>query len=228
LSSLRPIAVAAAALLLAAAVRAAEISPSLASRYSINGAATPSAAAQPFTLFDPGWVLPSVEALETAEALASGSERATQLLRSDATPADAAPSAPTGEHPVGYSLSDDLTAQFKYHHAELFDRADSQTLRDDTSTAFSTRPDRDVLDLNMSWKLAGSTVGLGYEFQTARSGGGDIGITRLLPGNQQATHSFTLGLSREWGASAPPVLIEPPWLPPLDVAEADATPTPVP
>lgn len=228
--SLGPIAVAATALLLAPAVQAGSVSPFLADRFSISGTPPPPTAPPPFTLLDPTWLLP-VESLETAAAVADGAERAGAILRDDAA-ARAAPqdSSHSSGGPLSYSLSDDLTAQFHYHHAELLERGDSQSVRDDESTAFSTRPDRDVLDLNMSWRLAGSTLGLGYQLQSARggSGPGEVGFSRFLPGSQQATHALTLGLTREWGAAAAPsVLIEPPLLPPgLDVADAGATPTP--
>jgi hypothetical protein len=122
-----------------------------------------------------------------------------------------------------------VTANVDYRHDQLFDRAPSQALRSATTT-FSTRPDRDVLDLNMSWYLAGSTVGLGYQIESARSGSGagEVGMARFLPGNPQSTQSLTLGLSRHWGGeTAPPALVEVPLLPPdIDIAEAAATPTP--
>ncbi len=150
------------------------------------------------------------------------------MLRDDTAAAPLPPAPPGG--PIAYPLSDAVTARLRYNHAQLSDRADGQTLRNDLSTAFSTRPDRDVVGLNMSWRLAGSTVGLGYQLDSSRLGNAnDVGIGRFLPGNQQALHSFTLGLTRAWGASAPPpVLIEPPLVPPpLDVAAAQASPTPV-
>ena len=109
-------------------------------------------------------------------------------------------------------------------------------MRDDQSTAFSTLPNRDVFDLNMSWQLAGSTLGLGYQLQSSAGGVWGsrpvpgAGVSRFLPGSDQATHSLMFGLTRQWGADEPPlVVIEPP--PPmldLDVATAEATPTPAP
>lgn len=230
MSSLGPTAVALTALLFAPAVEAGGVSPSLADRFSISGKAPAPPTAPPFTLLDPAWLLPPAESLETTATVADSAERAGAILRGDAT-ARVLPSNPSegSGGPLSYSLSDDLTAQLRYHHSELVGRQDSQTVRDDESTAFSTRPDRDVLDLNMSWRLAGSTVGLGYELQSARggSGAGEVGFSRFLPGSQQATHALTLGLRREWGAAPPPLLIEPPLLPPdLDVADSGATPTP--
>lgn len=230
----RPIAAAVAALLLGPAVYAADVSPAFADRFSIGGTVAPTLAPPAFTLLDPAWLLPPVESLELATAAASASERAGQILRDDAAAAGAAPrprhAAPGG--PLSYPLSDEVTAHVDYRHALLFDRADSQTARSGEPGAFSTRPDRDVVDLNMSWRLAGSTVGLGYQLESARAGSniGDAGVSRFLPGSPQATHSFTLGLSREWGQGAPPpALVEVPFLPPeLDVAAADRTPTPAP
>jgi len=229
LPSLRSIAAAVAALLLAPDVRAANLSHALVDRFSVSGAAP--AAAPRFTLLDPTWLLPPLESLETAAALGDGAERADQILRDEAAAASAAPPPRhPSDAPFSYSLADGVTARFDYRHAQLFDRAASQTLRGDATTEFSTRPDRDVLDLNMSWHLAGSTVGLGYQLESARSGSGvgQVGMSRFLPGSQQSTHSLTLGLSRQWGGeAAPPVLVEPPFLAPeIDVAAAAATPTP--
>ena len=113
-----------------------------------------------------------------------------------------------------------MSAQFRYRRAQSFDRSGSRSLRDDPSTAFSTLPNRDVFDLNMSWRLAGSTLGLGYQLQSSAGGvwGGRpateaAGLSRFLPGSEQATHSLMFGLTREWGADEPPPLVVDP--PPL-------------
>jgi len=227
LPTFTPIAAAIAGLLLAPAVYGAD-SVLIGARYSVTGIAPPSTTPPAFTLLDPAWLLPPIESLDLALP-PDGAARAEQLLREDTiigTPEE--PNRPSTAK-VGYSLSDDLTAQLRYHHSRLSDRANSQTLRGDQWSAFSTRPDRDVLDLNMSWHLAGNTVGLGYQFQSDRfSTPGTGAFSRFLPSSPQATHALTLGLTREWGAgAAPPVLIDPPLLvPELAVAAADATPTP--
>lgn len=216
------------ALLLVVTARAADVSSAAADHLSLGASDAPSARPPAFTLLDREWLLPPIESLEAAALLAKSADRADQMLRDDTAAAPLPPAPPGG--PIAYPLSDAVTARLRYDHAQLSDRADSQTLRNDLSTAFSTRPDRDVVGLNMSWRLAGSTVGLGYELDSSRLGNAnDVGIGRFLPGNQQALHSFTLGLTRAWGASAPPpVLIEPPLVPPpLDVAAAAASPTPV-
>jgi hypothetical protein len=131
---------------------------------------------------------------------------------------------------VGYTLSDDLTAQLRYHRSRVFGSSNSQTLREDQWSAFSTQPFRDVFDLNMSLRLAGSTVGLGYQFQSARaSTSADGGLSRFLPNSPQTTHSVTLGLTRQWGAGPQaPRLVDSPLLlsPELAVADEPATPTP--
>jgi hypothetical protein len=228
--SLRPAAVAITALLLAPAIHAGDISSDLDGRYSVGRTARP---APGLTLLDPSWLLPPIESLDTAAAATDGAERADEILREDpelALHPRLTQSSSAG--PLGYALSDDLMAQLRYRHSEPFDRAGSRMLRDDQSTAFSTRPNRDVLDLNMSWRLAGNTVGVGYQLQSARGGAlpGEIGVSRFLPGSQQATHALTLGLTREWGAPAPPpLLIEPPPLElQIDLAAVEGTPTPVP
>lgn len=176
-----------------------------------------------FTLLEPQWLLPPPESLEASDA-----ERADQMLHDDDTATTAAAPAPAANGTLSYSLSDDLTADVDYRRVLLFERGDSQTAREDAARAFSTRGDRDVVDLNMSWRLAGNTLGLGYQLESARGGAAtDLGLSRFFPGNQQAVHSLTLGVSRAWGASAPPVAVEPVVPLPLDVA-VDASPTPAP
>jgi hypothetical protein len=197
-------------------------------RFSIGGTVAP-VEAPTLTLLEPSWLLPPIEALDTP---VPESERTEELLRDDGSPSTATAAHPSTSDQVGYSLSDDLTAKLAYHHSELNDRADSQSLRDDQWSAFSTIPNRDVVDLGMSWHLAGNTVGVGYQFEAARSGApiGYSGLSRFLPGNPQATHSFTVGLTRRWGAESPPALLEPvPVLvPDLAAASSQDTPTPVP
>ncbi len=204
------------------AVAALEPPAAAAQRFSIGAGHPAPISPQGYTLLDPGWLLPPAEFLE-----ASSVERADQMLRSDGTPAASRHAAAAADGPLSYSLSDDLTADLRYHRSLLFGRSDSQTAREEAATEFSTRPDRDVFDLNMSWHLAGNTLGLGYQLESVRSGGAaDVGLSRFLPGNQQAVQSLTLGLTRAWGASAPPVPIEPVLAPPLDVAAVDPSPTP--
>lgn len=117
---------------------------------------------------------------------------------------------PSGEI-IGYSLSDDLSAAFHYARSLPIDRADSQTLRGDDLSAFSTRPDRDVLGVNMSWRLAGSTFGIAYELQTTRPGAGTANVASLpfVQGSEETTHAFTFGLTRRWGASVQPARVGP-------------------
>jgi hypothetical protein len=229
LPSLPPIAAAIAALLLASVAPGADESLDFGTRFSV-GSGFLRGERPPFTLLDPAWLLPPIETLDLALPPGDGAARAEQLLHDDigSAGAPAAPSPSDGK--VGYSLSDDLTAEVGYHHLRLSDRATSQTLREDQWSAFSTRPDRDVLDLNMSWRMQGNTVGLGYQFQSDRlnASPGEGAFSRFLPGSPQATHALTLGLTREWGAeTAPPVLVEVPLLPPeLAEAPSEATPTP--
>src|SRR5215470_15219645 len=92
---------AALATLLAVSVAAgAEVAAYPPSRYSI-AESVPPAAAPTYTLLDPNWLLPPVEALDT--------ERTGQMLRDDAgvEPARQRPGSSAG--PLAYSLSDDLT-----------------------------------------------------------------------------------------------------------------------
>ena len=231
--SIRPIAAAVAALLLAPAGRAADVPLARAERYSVSDIAP--GPPRGLTLLDPTWLLPPIESLDMALALTEEATPPGPLIGSDAHSAAPGPPRATGG-PLSYSLSDHLSAQLRYRRAQSFDRSGSRSLRDDPSTAFSTLPNRDVFDLNMSWRLAGSTLGLGYQLQSSAGGvwGGApataAGLSRFLPGNQQATHSLMFGLTREWGgADPPPFAVEPPLLlPDLEPAGVAATPTPAP
>jgi hypothetical protein len=228
--SLRPIALALTVTMLAPAVGAAEDSAARTGRYSI-ASTVPESAAPEVKLLDPSSLLPPIESFETAPPLADAAERADEILRDDPTIAAAEPGAGHSGGPLSYPLSDDLSARLDYHHALLFDRDHSRALRNDPMPTFSTRPDRDVLDLGMSWRLAGNSVGIGYQLESARGGSlpADLGVSRFLPGSQQATHAFTLGLTRRWGGNdPPPLLIEPPLGLQVDVAAVEATPTPAP
>lgn len=229
MTPLRSVAVVIAALVLAATVQAGD-APAIASRYSIAGAVP--ARPNSLTLLDETWLLPPVESLGTVAPLADQAARSEEILDGYGPALSRPPKDPVaGDGPLSYSLSDRMTAQLRYRFSQPFDRSASKALREDSSTALSTRPDRDVLDLNMSWLLAGSTVGVGYQLQSARGPNlaDSISVSRFLPGSQQATHSLTLGLTRKWGASIPPPLVEPPLLlPDLDVAAAETTPTPAP
>src|SRR4029079_18750957 len=80
-----------------------------------------------------------------------------------------------------------------YRHAQLGNMLPSDALRTDPSTGYTRNLDTDVLALGMSWKLAGNQAGGGYRLQSGRAGiGGAAGLGRFLPGNEAATHAFTL------------------------------------
>jgi hypothetical protein len=104
----------------------------------------------------------------------------------------------------------------------------SDALRSDPSTGYTRHLDMDVLALGMSWALAGNQVGVGYQLQSARGGiGGDAGLGRFLPGSEAATHAFTLGLTRPFGAGLPPPA-PPALLVVVDEPSAESTPSPTP
>jgi hypothetical protein len=98
-----------------------------------------------------------------------------------------------------YSLSDNWTAQLSYQHAVLAQTLSNDELRTKKLADFSADRERDVLGLQMDWRLAGSTVGLGYRFQSMRGepGSGLSGI------GERFMHAFTLGFTREWGGAKP-------------------------
>lgn len=155
-----------------------------------------------YTLLDPSLLLPPLHLM------------APELV---ALPPAAAASPPArgplgGDAPIDWELD--------YHRARL-GQLSGAALRNDPSTGFSRQLDSDVLTLGMAWHLAGSRVGLAYQFLSARGGQGeDAGLARFLPGSAATTHALTLGVTREFGGSAPP-----PAPPPLLVAPAPtATP----
>lgn len=187
-------------LLALAAVRAAAAptpTPAAAGRAALTATGRVSS----FTLLDPSLALPPLAAMApdlSAVAETLGDEPAAPTIAADPT--------------VGWKLD--------YRHAELSDMLPTDSLRADPSTGFSRQLDRDVLALGMSWRMAGSRVGLGYQLQAGRDG--DLGLSRFLPSSEAATHAVTLGVSREFGAGAP----APPPLPPFALGQlADATPT---
>jgi hypothetical protein len=205
---LRSIAAVIAPLLFAApALRGTDVSPAVAERYSVTGVA-PRPIDSGFTLLDPAWLLPPIESLDAAAHAGGSAARADALLREDAILGLGSRPVRSAGGPLAYSLSDALTAQLRYRRSQMFRFSRSQTVRDDPSSGFSTQADRDVVDLNMSWRLAGSTVGLGYQLQSSTHGlagvANDAGLARFLPGSAQATHSLSLGFTREWGAAPPP------------------------
>ncbi len=115
----------------------------------------------------------------------------------------------------------------RYLRSPLSATMSAAELRADLSTGFSTRSNRDVFDLGVSYGIGANRIGLDYQLQSARPGGpGDTGgLSRFLPGSAQATHGFTLGVTRQFGAGPPP----PP--PPvlsliLETPRADAAPPP--
>jgi hypothetical protein len=99
--------------------------------------------------------------------------------------------------PATYSLSDNWTAQLSYQHAVLAPTLSNNELRTKKLTDFSTERERDVLGLHMDWRLAGSTIGLGYRFQSTRGEPGS-GISSI---GERFMHAFTLGFTREWGGA---------------------------
>jgi hypothetical protein len=105
-----------------------------------------------------------------------------------------------------YSLSDHWTANLKYKHAFLFDTGSDEALRQSQYSDFSTDTERDVLNLDMSWRLSWSTLDLGYRFQSVRGdhAGADRGLSAergWLPDFQDSLHSLTLGVTKTWGGS---------------------------
>lgn len=215
-----------AVLLLPGAGLAADVPAERVERYSVGRALQhgDAAALPPFTLLDPDWRLPPIETIEAIAVIEHDVELTDRALHS-ATGADDAPLPGDPDAPIAYSLSERLTAQLRYRHSALFGTARSAQLRNDELAGLAQQTERDVVDLGMSWRLAGSTVGVGYQLQSARTADDIADLSRFLPGSQHATHALTLGLTREWGAAPPPALAPP--LLPLELgAETAPTPTP--
>jgi hypothetical protein len=164
-----------------------------------------------YTLVDPSLALPPIA------IMAPDLDLMARELAADPTLEPQTEDAPQG--PVSWQLD--------YYHAQLGNMLlPSDALRSDLSTGYTRRLDTDVLALGMSWRLAGNQVGVGYQLQSARGGiGGAEGLGRFLPGSDAATHAFTLGLTRPFGAGLPP-----PAPPPLIVVvdEPSSTPSPTP
>lgn len=140
-------------------------------------------------------LLPDVEPPEEL-ALPSIDDR---NLRLQSPPWVTAPRRRSGGKPATYSLSDNWTAQLSYQHSVLAQTLSNDELRVKKLTDFSTDRERDVLGLQMDWKLAGSTIGLGYRFQSTRGAPGS-GISGI---GERFMHAFTLGFTKEWGAAKP-------------------------
>lgn len=168
-----------------------------------TGGAEPLPDRAPFTLLDPSLQLPSFA--ELAPELAT----APRLLVEVSPMPRATPEAVGG-----------VDWQFRYQRSKL-DTVSNRGLRSDQTTGFSRQLDRDVLELGMSWGVAGNRIGLGYELQAAREGL-DQGFSRFLPGSANATHALTLGVTREFGRGAPP----PPPVPLLGVEPPPPTSEP--
>lgn len=108
--------------------------------------------------------------------------------------------APSDRRGATYLLSENWTAQLSYHHAVLAQTLSNSELRTKKLTEFSTDRERDVLGLQMDWRLAGSTVGVGYRFQSMRGEPGS-GISGI---GERFMHAFTLGFTKEWGGAQSP------------------------
>lgn len=194
---------------------------------AILAAATPPSGAPPaagqertaghrpaYTLLDPSLALPPLSTLVP------------DLTALPPTPGDAdAPPTPDDGNAMAWQLA--------YRRAQL-GALPGADLRLDPVTGFARQLDTDVLSLGMSWRLAGSRVGLAYQLQSAR-GSDDAGLARFMPGSEAATHALSLGVTREFGASppapAPPPLLVPPdplpsATPPSTVAAVTPSPGP--
>lgn len=136
------------------------------------------------------------------------------LLRADLLDWNAAPLArdarPGGKTPPGaglnYDISDRWRAGVTYQHARLFELGSSAALRDSGGTGLLTDRDRDVLNLQMSWHLAESELGLGYRLESARLTGNardTLSLGRLSPDGEHNLHSLMFGITRRWGGASP-------------------------
>jgi hypothetical protein len=103
-----------------------------------------------------------------------------------------------------YSVSDGVTAGVSYSHTRLPETASNEELRKYRLGGFSTAPERDVLDLGMSWDIGeSSSVGVGYQLQSIRpdTAGRAAGeeTRSILPQSEGLDHAVTFGVRRSWG-----------------------------
>lgn len=112
---------------------------------------------------------------------------------------------PGGPRGLRYSVSDGVTAGVSYSHTRLPETASNEDLRKYRLGGFSTAPERDVLDLGMSWAIGErSSVGVGYQLQstrpdtTGRVPSEDTGS--ILPQSDGLDHAVTFGVRRSWGS----------------------------
>lgn len=104
---------------------------------------------------------------------------------------------------VSYALADSLLARVNYKHAFLFGDSSNEVLQNASFSGFSAKPDRDIVNLQMSWRLARSTVDLGYRFESARpdprTASYAAGARRWLPGSEELLHGLMLGFTQQFG-----------------------------
>jgi hypothetical protein len=112
---------------------------------------------------------------------------------------------PGGPRGLRYSVSDGVTAGVSYSHTRLPETASNDELRKYRLGAFSTSPDRDVLDLGMSWDIGeSSSVGVGYQLHSSRPDNtGRVPSEQtgsVLPQSEGLDHAVTFGVRRSWGS----------------------------
>jgi hypothetical protein len=150
----------------------------------------------PAERFAGGTLLPDIE---PPEALLIEGLGPPSLLK-QALSSQSEPKKKSNKKPTTFSLSDNWTAQLSYQHAVLATTMSTEELRRKLAD-FSTERDRDVLGLQMDWRVASSSkVGFGYRFQSSRGAPGS-GISGI---GESFMHAFTLGFTKEWGGAPPP------------------------
>ena len=104
----------------------------------------------------------------------------------------------------GFDLGDQWKAAFSYRHELLSAATPTEELRRDRFSAFSNHPNRDVLDLKLSWSLPWSQVDLGYMFQSQRALGSPAGTPYSVGGildSEDQLHAFMIGITKPFGGS---------------------------
>ena len=106
---------------------------------------------------------------------------------------------------VSYQVSDSLSAGLSYRHSLLFGIGEGQALRSAPFNDFATDRERDILNLQLSWRLRwASFLDLGYRFDSPRAAPGAVNglsLNRFWPEEGHRTHSLMLGVRREWGGN---------------------------
>jgi hypothetical protein len=102
-----------------------------------------------------------------------------------------------------YALSRRWTAGIAYHHELLSPTAASKDLRHRQFSLFASSPDRDVVDMHLSWRLFRNELDVGYQLQSNRApltAAAQSYSLRRLVDDADLNHAVTIGITRRFGS----------------------------